>query len=255
MERNLRIDAIVLSSRKWGELHRMVTLLSGELGLCDAVAYGARKGKLAGALELGTIGTFYLYHNPTKHEYSIKDAEPRHTNDPIRGDLLRLYISQALVEMAMRMHGGDYEALYRVLGGFLVLLDQSCVDPRLVFIQYIWKFIVIMGLEPDLISCPICGTPYNDKERLSFNTGLHTPCCGDCGDVDSEGFEYALGPGGRRYLLYTQGLSESDAVVVPLSVPATIRMARYMVRYVTNILGRPLSSLSGGILMEALGAY
>ena len=88
---------------------------------------------------------------------------------------------------------------------FLVLLDQSCVDPRLVFIQYIWKFIVIMGLEPDLISCPICGTPYNDKERLSFNTGLHTPCCGDCGDVDSEGFEYALGPGGRRYLpVYTR---------------------------------------------------
>jgi hypothetical protein len=72
--------------------------------------------------------------------------------------------------------------------------------------------------------------------------------------VDTEGFELAMGPGARRYLLLTKGLEESDSVSIELSETATLRMIRYLMRYVTNILGQPLSSLSGGVLMEALHA-
>lgn len=254
MERNLRIDAIVLTNRRWGELHRRVTLLSSELGIFDAIVYGARKGKLAGGIEPCTIGTFFLYHNPAKGAYSITDIEPLEQRGTVRTDLIRLYTAHALVEMAMQMHGGDFSALYRVMGSFIMLLDEPEVDPKYVLIHYIWKFIGIMGLDPDLHACPICATVYGEEESLSFNTGLHTPCCFRCGDVDTEGFELVLGPGARRYLLFTRDLSESDSVSVAMSETATIRMVRYMIRYVTNILGYPLRSLSGGILMEALHA-
>ncbi len=254
MERNLRIEAIVLANKRWGELHRRVTMLAPDLGVFEAVAYGARKGKLAGGIEVGTIGTFFVYHDRAKGEYSITDVEPIISHGLLHSDLTRLYIFHAMIEMAMRMHGGDYSVLYRVMGSFLLLLDEQEVDPRLVLIQYCWRFIEIMGLDPNLENCPICSMVYDQSEILSFNTGLHTPCCQQCGDVDIEGFELALGPGGRRYLIYSRPLSEADAISVVMSETATIRMVRYMVRYVTNILGQPLSSLSGGILMEALHA-
>ncbi|HLW22393.1 MAG TPA: DNA repair protein RecO [Sphaerochaetaceae bacterium] len=252
MERNLTSDAIVLTHRRWGDLHRLVTLLSPDLGIFEAVAYGARKGKLAGGIEIGTLGTVYLYHNRTRGDYTLVDVDPEHTVERIRDDLPRLYTAQTMTEMALRMHGGDFEQLYRELGSALILLESGEADPRLILIQYIWRFISIMGLESELASCPICSNEYGEQEILSFNTGLHTPCCARCGDVDSTSYELALGPGARRYLTLTRTLDVQEAVSVQLSETAAIRLGRYMIRYVTNILGGPLKTLSGGVLMEVL---
>ena len=252
MERNLTSEAIVLTHRKWGDLHRLVTLLSPDLGLCTAVVYGARKGKLAGGIEPGTMGTYYLYHNRTRKEYTLVDVDPQHTIEHIRDDLPRFYCLQAMIEMAMRMHGGDFSSLYHVLGTFLILLESGQHNTRQILIQYIWRFIGILGLEPDLTTCPVCSTHYEKSEVLSFHTGLHTPCCRQCGDVDFESYEFVLGPGARKYLLLTQALGEIDAVQLTLSETAAKRMIRYMVRYITNILGNPLKTLSGGVLLDAL---
>jgi DNA repair protein RecO (recombination protein O) len=252
MERNLTSSAIVLTHRRWGDLHRLVTLLSADLGVFTAVAYGARKGKLAGGIEPGTIGNCFLYRNPTRNEYTLTDVDVIFSVDAIREDLRRLYAAHVMIEIAMRMHGGDYAALYQTLGTSLMLLQSPEVAPHLDLIQYIWRWISIMGLESDLTVCPICSTAYADDEILSFHAGMHTPCCAQCGTVDSSDFVYALGPGGRRYLAYTRTLAEADAVLVPLSETASARMLRYMIRYAETILGSSLKSLSGGISLSVL---
>lgn len=252
MERNLTTDAIVLASRRWGDLHRRITLLSPALGVFDATAYGARKGKLAGGIEPFSNGLFYLYHNRTRKEYSIVDVFPIPGKGGLRNDLKRVYSASVMAELAMRMHGGDYAALYANLGACLALIDAGDGDPDPTLIQFIWRLIGIMGLEPDLVSCPVCGTPYGDAEVLSFNTAMHTPCCRACADVDADGSEMALGPGGRRYLVYTRSLAADEAVRVVLHDAALHRMHGYMVRYITNILGGSLRSLSGGMIGEGL---
>lgn len=109
-----------------------------------------------------------------------------------------------------------------------------------------------MGLEADLTECPVCSTTYADDEILSFHTGMHTPCCAHCGTVDSSDYAYHLGPGGRRYLKYTRNLREDEAVLVPLSESASLRMLRYMIRYAETILGNSLKSLSGGVPLSVL---
>lgn len=252
MERNLTTEAIVLTSRRWGELHRLVTLLSPTLGVFDAVAYGARKGKLAGGIEPFAIGTYFLYHDRVRKEYSIKDIELENQDPSIKENLTRLYAGHAMAEMAMRMHGGDHEELYGVLTSHIKLLGSESTEPRRLCIQFIWRLIDIMGLAPDLEACPLCGRQYNDREILSFHTGLHSPCCSSCADIDREGFELALGPGARRYLSLTRPLDPGIAVSVELSEAATQRLFSYMVRYVTNILGSPLRSLIGGVLLETM---
>lgn len=252
MERNLTTDVIVLASRRWGELHRLVTLLSPSIGVFDAVVYGARKGKLAAGMELCSIGTCFLYHNRVRKEYSVVDIELLFDPTPIKEDLVGVYVAHAMAELAMRMHGGDFRELFDLLSEHVRALGGREADPRRVLIQFIWRFVGIMGLEPDLGRCPVCSKVYGERDVLSFHTAMHTPCCTECADIDPEGFELALGPGARRYLELTRTLGGRGAIEVPLSETATQRLFRYMVRYVTNILGSPLRSLSGGVLMEAL---
>ncbi len=250
MEKNLICEAIVLTNKRWGDLHRLVTLLSPTLGLFEAVAYGARKGKLAGGIEPFSIGTFYVYSNRPRKGYTLKDVDPIVMQGGIKKELSRLYVANALSEIAMRMHGGDFAALFELLRNCLLLLDDGTVDSRRVLILYIWRFISVMGLESDLTSCPICSRPYEIKEILSFNSALNSLCCKGCADVHNGDFAWALGPGARRYLVFIQDLTETEAVLVPLSETATIRLARYMIRYITAILEWPLKSLDGGVLME-----
>ena len=252
MERNLTTEAIVLTSRRWGELHRLVTMLSPSLGVFDAVVYGARKGKLAGGIEPCSIGTFFLYHNQVRKEYSVSDIEVCFDPTVIKEDLASLYVAHAMNEIVIRMHGGDHEALYTILDTHVRLLGTREHDPRRVLIQFIWRFVGVMGLEPDLHVCPGCSKRYGEREILSFHTAMHTPCCATCSDIGSDGFELALGPGARRYLDLTRSLDPRIAVTVELSETATVRLLYYMVRYVTNILGSPLRTLAGGVLMEAL---
>ena len=55
MDRNIRTRAIVLSVRKYGELHKALTVLSPDLGLLDVVIFGGRKGKKTALAPLFSI--------------------------------------------------------------------------------------------------------------------------------------------------------------------------------------------------------
>ncbi|HHU89299.1 MAG: DNA repair protein RecO [Sphaerochaetaceae bacterium] len=249
MEKNLTCQAIVLANKKWGDLHRLVTLLSPTLGLFDAVVYGGRKGKLAGGIEPFSRGTFYLYSNRPKKGYTLKDVDLIAGDGTIKGEIERLYIAHALCEIVIRMHGGDYGELFHLTTAAISLLDDPAIEAKRVLILFITRFIKIMGLEGDLNQCPQCGREYQGEESLSFNRTLNSPCCHSCGDVGGE-VAWTLGPGARRYLLYIHPLEEREAVLVPLSETATIRLVRYMLRYLTTILGSPLKSLNTALLWE-----
>ncbi len=249
MEKNLACQAIVLANKKWGDLHRLVTLLSPTLGLFEAVAYGARKGKLAGGIEPFTMGTFYVYSNRPRKGYTLKDVDVIPSKGVIKGDLERLYIANAFSEIVMKMHGGDWEELFDLSRTALELLEGGEGDPQRVFILFVDRVIQIMGLQADLTTCVQCGKTYTEKEVLSFNTALNSPCCHACSDVGDD-VGWALGPGGRRYLLYVQSLALWEAILVPLSSTATKRMVRYLLRYLTTILGSPLKSFNGALLWE-----
>ena len=45
MDRNYTTEAVVLKTRRFGDFHKSVTILSPERGIINAVAHGAYKGK------------------------------------------------------------------------------------------------------------------------------------------------------------------------------------------------------------------
>ncbi|MGI6466314.1 MAG: DNA repair protein RecO [Sphaerochaetaceae bacterium] len=248
MERDIKVEAIVLSTKRWGELNRLVTLLSSEIGVFNALVYGARKGKLASAIEPLVSGTYYIYHNKAKGHYSIKDVELKSDALEIKKDLVSYYIAQMMVELALKMHGGDYHQLFSVLKLSLSLLEEKQNDPKKIFILYGWALLAISGLQSDLKMCPNCSKVYEDDEILGFNYKTESPCCLKCAQIEDEFDQLILPPGARRYLDLTQELDLDVASTVQLSPRATERLFRYIVAYFNSILGVALKSLDRSIL-------
>ncbi|MFA7672068.1 MAG: DNA repair protein RecO, partial [Sphaerochaetaceae bacterium] len=226
----------------------LVTLLSPTLGIISAVNYGGRKGKLASAVKPFTNGKYYLYYNNIRKEYSIRDAQISSYGDFISCDILNLYVALPMVELAMRVEGGDWAKLYALLKEHLNLFETQKDSAKRIFIQYGWRMIELMGLQCDLSQCPICLKNYQDDETLYFNYNMHTVCCLSCSDGQPKIYEGMLPPGARRYLSFTEKLSIQEAVKIELSATASERLFRYVVSYLTTILGSPLKSLNKSVL-------
>ena len=87
MDRNIRTRAIVLSVRKYGELHKALTLLCPDLGLVDAIIFGGRKGKKTALAPLFSINDIQIYHNPVKKEYLITEGVSTFSPQALNEDL------------------------------------------------------------------------------------------------------------------------------------------------------------------------
>ncbi len=248
MERNIESDCIVLTSKKWGTLHKRVTLLSKELGLFDAIIYGGQKGKLSSACESCTPLHAYLYYVRSKDEYSLKDASLPYIIDGIKSDLSRTFISQAFVEIILKMHGGDYIQMYDLLFGSILLLNDTSIVPTTVLIQLMFRSISVMGLMSDLDVCSLCDKDYKEEDIVYLHPVHNTFCCSDC--YHQEGLEYKVRftPGMMKYFRYTAPLSMEDAVLIELSEATTKKIVYALVDYMNSILGYSLKSLMSNFL-------
>lgn len=249
LERNIESDCIVLTSKKWGAMHKRVTLLSKELGLFDAIIYGGQKGKLSSASESCTPLHAYLYYVRSKEEYTLKDVTISYDIDNIKGDLTRHYTSQACVEIILKMHGGDYSELYDLLLSSILLLNEIDVTPMNVLIQYMYRVIGIMGLMSDLHICSLCDNPYKEEEIVYVHPIQNIFCCTRCFDEASEPYKVRFSPGMMRYLRFTHHLSIQEAVKVVLSEAATKKIVYALVDYMNIILGYSLKSLMKSFLL------
>ncbi len=244
MERNITTLAVVLQSRRWGELHRKVTLLTPELGIIDVLVYGARKGRQAGKTERFLTGRFFLYYNPVRQEYSLVDVEPLTSHEALGEDIRRIWAASFCVELAIRTGGGESLLMFLLLTQALDLLSDGTIVDR-VLIQYVWKLLHIAGNAADLDSCPVCDRTYEPTEILGFSMSLLAPCCRGCA---GESDEMILPPGARRYLALTEKMEIADAVSVELSEAAQQRIKTYMLRYASLFAGGGLKTLSAGVL-------
>ncbi len=243
MERNVTTLGTVIQTRRYGEMHRKISVLTPEMGILDVTVYGARKGKALGKADLFLTGKFYLYHNPVRGDYTLQDVEILAPHEPLRGDYDLMWAASFCCELAQRTHGGDSTVLFMLLEQALDLLATGS-DPDRTIIQFVWKLLSNAGNAPDLEQCPVCDRPYEQSETLSFELSMLVPCCSDC----SNGYdEMNLPPGARRYLAVTQELELVDAVAVPLSAVATGRIRSYMLRYASLFAGGGLKTLASQV--------
>lgn len=248
MDRSVKTQAIVIRTARYGELHKIVTLLSPELGTVSAIVYGGRKGKRTALAPLFSVGTFQLYNNPIKKEYSIEEGVLSFVPTSIADDLERTYTASLMCELVTKTPSDDPKPVFELLKAALLYLETSTnpanpddadSNSKRAVIAFVWKLLQISGLAPDLEYCPSCDRRYEENETLAFSSSILAPTCKECGDSE----DLILPPGARRYLRYTQPMEYGNAVDVKLNPAAETRILNYMTKWIRLHVNAPIKTL------------
>lgn len=250
MERNLCLDGIVINTRRFGEMNRIITLLTDEPGIIEVILYGGQKSRKAIKPPLFSKGTFYLFYNPVKSQYSLKDALLSSEINFAGASYKTILTASYFCELVNKTGKSDTAQFFPLLEESLIQLSniedsqQGLIKSNIILIQFVWKLLSIAGLATDLTFCPICNEEYNSKQILYFNNSIISPCCINCRD----NYDLILPPGARKYLHLTYSLSFKDSLSIPLTFVTSNRIRKYMIRYTQIYTAENLKTVKSGLL-------
>lgn len=250
MNRNLRTDSIILRSRRIGELHKGLTILTRLYGIIDAIAYGAGKGKskLVGMVDPFSLLYLYLYYDPVKDNYKISDIEQKRIFPDIRSELGKFYIASFWSELILRSFsgGGESELIYPLLAGSLAELNRADkAGQTLILIQFVWRYLGIAGFRPDPDYCGRCDRMFSNSEQIWFGEKDNQFMCNECRtEVDMLKFS----SGGLKYLRHTVKLDLDKSMRIGLDPESADTLKRIMLGMIQGIVEYPLNTLKNGLI-------
>lgn len=244
MERDIQIQAVVTGTRKYGDIHKSVSLFSPEMGLIQAIIYGGRKGKKTSLAPLFSFGTFQIYHNPVKNEYSIVESDCSFNATKINQDINLNCTASYICETATRINTDSPIEVYNLVTSALKHLEEEPAKRRIILIAYTFKLLIISGIGTDMKTCPSCDKEYSDNQTLYFSSSLLSPVCRNCADSD----QIIIPPGAKRYLSYTYNMSFEEALKVELFESSQERLTHIMTNWITKFCQWPLKTVQSGLL-------
>jgi len=234
----------VIRRERYGEFHKSLSLLTSDLGLIAATAYGAYK--MHSGLRMGsepfTWSRVQLYYNPVKRSYKVTDLEVRESFRGLQSDLSRLATASLWAEVVQKSYGaGEVSGmLFRLFLDCLRLLDAS--DARrepYVTIQFLWRFLSLAGYQPDIAACNACGAALAEARPAYYSAPSNAVLCPACGGH----LEDVLPAGSLRYLDASKARPIDEAVDIQME-PAGLRALRgTLPRMVQSVLEGELTSL------------
>ena len=247
MFRSSFTEAIVLRKTRVSEMHKSLTLLTPRRGLVQALAYGAYKirSRFRSASEPFNHLKVYLYHDPVKDQYKLTDVEALDLFEGLRGDLPRFYAASLWAEASLKSYGAgeDTPDLYLLLLEALRLLDHGAGEEiAVISVQFLWRFMHLLGLLPDFRDCSRCGRPIGAEETVHFPPGGSAGVCSRC----DPGHSPSLPPRACRYLEKTLELPLERAVRVRITPETLGVLKRTTYRLVQDLLESPLNTIRSG---------
>jgi len=242
--RTVSTSAIVIRRERMGESHKNLTLLTADLGLVHAAAYGA--WKMHSTLRMGSEPFAHslvrLYHDPVKNTYKVTDLEVRETFDGLRADLGRIEAASLWAEVVLKSIAAGETAggVYRLLLASLRALEAGPADRApYATAQFLWRFLDLAGYRPDPSACERCGRAFGDGEGAAWLPAPGGIACGSCaGDAG-----VSLSAGTRRYLEATRDIDLGAALAVGLDPASLAGLGKALRHAIRGVLETDLASL------------
>ncbi len=250
MNRNLKTDSIILRSRRIGELHKGLTILTRSYGIIDAIAYGAGKGKskLSGMVDPFSLLFIYLYYDPVRDSYKVSDIEQKKIFPDIRSDLGKFYIASFWSEIILKSFsgGGESESIYPLLAESLFELNMADkTGQTLILIQFVWRYLGLAGFRPDIEYCGRCDSMFSVLEQIWFDEKENQIICNRCrNNMDVIQFS----SGGLNYLRHTVKLDLNKSMRIGLDSRSAASLKRIMLTMIQGIVEYPLKTLKNGFI-------
>lgn len=247
MNRSHWSPAIVLKNNRIGEIHKGVVMLTPGEGLVRAIAHGAysQKGKLRGTTNLLCSGTCYLYTDPVKQTTKITDFDVTSYFSGIREDLAKFYTASLWAESILKTYatGGDSAPLHRLLIDSLHELEaRPALEAERVSVHFVWRFLLLSGMQPDLEHCAVSGEFLADGEPIYYSARDN----GFCAPIRAREDMPRWMPGAAAYLRHSGSLDLRDALRVIPPEGAILRIKRVLYAILEEHVESPLNVLRSG---------
>ncbi len=242
MARHITVEAVILAHRRTTGQHRQVVLLSPQVGMVEASAFGAKKGSLTGRVSQFLSGTALLYHNPVRNYWTIEDFTPEIYRNYIAESLEGIYTASFFSECIMKTYagGGEYEQLYHLVGDCLDGLSVR-QNRELVVVQFVWRYLIIAGFLSDARHCSSCARVLTRVDPLFFDLHEQMFVCTSCNPGDVQDME--ISPGARAYLDHTAEAPLADALKVRLESGSLEQLKRILLSAVDSVTDGYLNTL------------
>lgn len=154
----------------------MLTILSGDMGVISACAYGVRssKSKLKAATQILCYGDFVLSKKGGEI-WRVDSVEILESFYPICEDFEKLALAGYLLELCRDAMADSDQNVLALLLNTLYVVAYKAADPDFVKAVFELKLMQYSGYEPQMDRCMVCGN--HDAEHFAFDSGV---VCADC---------------------------------------------------------------------------
>jgi DNA repair protein RecO (recombination protein O) len=186
------LEGVVLSVRDWGDAHRIVDLLSAQVGRIGMVARGARasRRRFAGALDL--FVSLRVETRPRGDLWSLEAADVLGSRLGIRRSLAALQRASVIAECARTVAPEQQPVpdLHAAVVAALDALDRGELDAAVAVYP---EVLATAGISPDPGLCASCGARHPDRICLDDSGSVR---CARCAGTRTLFASAALRPGG-----------------------------------------------------------
>ncbi|MBP5706872.1 MAG: DNA repair protein RecO [Spirochaetales bacterium] len=181
--RHIVAHGIVLRTYTFREIDRNFVLISPELGIIRATAYGACKVKsrFCATVQPFVSATFNFYYNPQDQSYKLEDIAEADTHDELRADIRLLYLVSFYCDLIQNtfIAPEDFKSYYYMLVYSLEILSPQGVLNKS-FLFFAAKFLFLNGTLNISEGCCVCG---KNDETYYYDTSRAGLVCHNCAAV------------------------------------------------------------------------
>lgn len=244
MERNSCVHGLILLSRPYGENNRIITLLTSERGLIDAMQFGGRKSRLRSMLQLFHSGKIWLYENPSKEQIKITDFDVTSYRPTLRESLVKNWAASVAMETVLKTKcAGEKEKAWILANAFLDGIDISDEsEAKVALLRFLWRYLDLLGLQADTKNCAHCFSPLTTVGIYSKSDSSFV--CPDCAEAFvNEQKPFALSGEALRFLEAVKNKSSKESRAIKLSENARGQLQNALFTLIENAAGTSLYTL------------
>ena len=266
--RNFSTKGLVINTKPKGESNRLVTIFTPEDGIFSATLYGGPKSRLRSQVSPMNSGTMYLYKDEAKKSVKISDFDVKNYHASFRESLFKSFASSLASEILMKTHcAGNSEQSWSLMNGLLDGMDfLGEEEARIGLVRFLWRYIALLGIQPDTVNCCQCGLPFksglrnisigkNADDTLSYRNAFDFRAngfvCGDCmKNQQKSGSKMEIGGESIEYLGNLSNMTPKEARRLKIDDAVLGETKNLCLSIIENAIGTRLMTLesSSGIL-------
>jgi DNA repair protein RecO (recombination protein O) len=240
-ERSIKVDAIVIRHKDWGEADRLLTLYTYQKGKLRAIAKGVRKLNSRKSGHLEPFSHVKLQLARGKDFWIVTQAETVAANTAIQMELSALGYASYACELVDRfsLEEEQNSALFQLLAETVQRLGRG-QEYQIAIRFFEIHLLDLLGYRPHLQNCASCYTEIKPEAQFFSleQGGVICPACAQKGS----GTGLPISMTALKYLRHFQRSTYTEARRAIVSEATMLEMEKLLQSYLTYLLEQRIRS-------------